>query len=82
VNGRTVRLHPSAHSPDCWTYHEDCAVSSAISYLTARIAHDQGRVKLYRSLAGEVDDEVRSEAVALARSLMHENSTRDWGRVG
>lgn len=80
---KPLRFYSGGHSPDCWTTHESCALSSAVSYLSARIAHDQARLRLYRQATDErADTEVRAEAVALARQLMLENSTRDWGKVG
>lgn len=80
---RAFTFYNGQHSPTCWSVHDDCAVSSAISYLTARIAHDAARVKLYRQAGGtSMSAELRDEAVALARQLMTENADRDWSRAG
>ncbi len=71
------------HSQDCWSVHPECALSAAVSYLTARIAHDQARVGLYRrATGGVVTGELRDEAVDLARQLLMENSERDWSKAG
>lgn len=71
------------HSQECWITHEACALSAAVSYLTARIAHDQARVGLHRrAIAGVVTGELREEAVALARDLLMANSEKDWSKAG
>lgn len=76
-------FYNGAHTMTCWRTHEDCALSSAVSYLTARIAHDTARLKLYRQAGVPgVDPIQREEAVQLAQQLMAENATRDWSRAG
>ncbi len=70
------------HSQECWTVHADCALSAAVSYLTARVAHDQARLGLYRrATAGVITGELRDEAVDLARALLMENGEKDWSKV-
>lgn len=71
------------HSTDCWRVHPECALSTAISYLTARIAHDQARTRLYRQAGGTaLDPELRAEAIRMAQALLSENELRDWSRAG
>lgn len=76
-------FYNGTHTLDCWQRHPECALSSAVSYLTARVAHDTARLRLYRQ-AGvpDVGVDQRDEAVQLARQLMSEISTRDWSRAG
>lgn len=83
----SVRVFGTVHTVDCWRHHDECALSTAVSYLTARIAHDQARVKLYRQAGGNggnaaMDDELRAEAIGFARRLLLDNETRDWSRAG
>jgi hypothetical protein len=69
----------SEHGPNCVFEHHDCALRTAISYLTARIAHDQARVKLYRdALLADPIDEIRIEAVGFAQTLALANARRNW----
>ena len=69
------------HGPQCVFEpgHEDCALRTAISYLSARRAHDEAREKLYRAaLKLDVLDETRIEAVELAKALALANERRSW----
>lgn len=67
------------HSATCVYEHPECALRAAISYLTARVAHDQARVKLYRAaLLADPLDEMRAEAVGFAQALAAANERRNW----
>lgn len=76
-----IRPFSREHSLTCWRNpgHEKCALRAAQSFLTARVAHDQGRLAMYRSALNSgpgrgIDEDV----VDLARRQLEENHERDW----
>lgn len=73
-----------SHSMECWAVHDDCALRSAISYLSARVEHDRARLTLYRRALNDTrpkNFEDWETAVGLARGLMADNSKIDWKRA-
>ena len=76
-----IRPFTREHSSTCWRNpgHEMCALRGAVSYLTARVAHDQGRLTMYRSALNSGPGTVVSDdVVELARRQLEENHERDW----
>lgn len=70
------------HTVECWAVHDECALRAAVSYLTARIAHDRARTTLYRQAIGaDPFAEDRVIAVDLARQLLDETHKIDWKRA-
>lgn len=67
------------HSTSCWMHegHEECALKAAQGFFQARVAHDQGRARLYGSaLTLEASTEEFREVAGLARADLVENHQR------
>lgn len=71
------------HSTDCWQVHQECALRSAISYLSARVEHDRSRLRLYRKALNDprrlADDDLL-DVIGMAKNLMADNSKINWNR--
>lgn len=57
----------------CWRIHDQCALSTAVSFLSARIEHDRARLRLYRQ-STYIHSPKREEALVLARRLLEDNA--------
>ena len=76
-----IRPFSREHSSTCWRNpgHEKCALRGAVSYLTARVAHDRGRMAIYRAALNSGPGTADSDdVVEMARRQLQENHERDW----